>query len=254
LKPAVAYTVADRDPASPNRTAASVLEHLQQHLEDMGRSVIEGFSEDLEVAKSGNWSELLKAVASAQQSKAPLLFEEFYPISRDLTALQIVKSSGLEIEALDIPELKSEHLDLLCSLLEADRRVRSRRIKRSLQAAKESGKQLGNPAQTQQRRESGMKNNKQALQRAHQSRRDLADDFAEGLRKTINQIIDQEFPTTVRELMDALNERGIPSRRGGEWSTSAVHRLLKRLDIRLSGDSELAEPVEKYGDDWGAWG
>ena len=38
----------------------------------------------------------------------------------------------------------------------------------------------------------------------------------------------------VREIAAALNERGIPTPRGGKWHSTSVYRLVVRLDERAN--------------------
>jgi len=48
-----------------------------------------------------------------------------------------------------------------------------------------------------------------------------------GLKETVRAL--QADGKGVREIAVALNERGIPTPRGGRWHATSVHRLLRRL-------------------------
>ena len=52
--------------------------------------------------------------------------------------------------------------------------------------------------------------------------------FAESLRSTIDSIR-EEGHTTIQAITDELYRQGVPSARGGTWSTRTTHRLLRRL-------------------------
>ena len=57
--------------------------------------------------------------------------------------------------------------------------------------------------------------------------------FANGMAKTIYQLQNEGF-TTVRQLVDELNLRGVSSANGARWHIPTVHRLLRRLDQKAA--------------------
>src|SRR5579859_6888272 len=59
--------------------------------------------------------------------------------------------------------------------------------------------------------------------------RDAAEARAADLRKTVNQVM-AAGAASLREIAAALNARGLPATRGGQWSPSSVRLLLARLD------------------------
>jgi hypothetical protein len=56
-----------------------------------------------------------------------------------------------------------------------------------------------------------------------------ADVFAEGLPPVL-AVLRDEGATTLRGIAQALNERGILTRRGGRWHVSNVRNLLARME------------------------
>jgi DNA invertase Pin-like site-specific DNA recombinase len=97
----------------------------------------------------------------------------------------------------------------LAAEIEAD--LISQRTKAGLAAAKARGKKLGNPRLFEFNRNQGKG----------------ADEFALSLEKTLRAYKVQGM--TERAMCAALNEAGVPARRGGQWSQTQVHILLKRL-------------------------
>lgn len=97
------------------------------------------------------------------------------------------------------------------------------RTKEALAAAKARGVKLGNPNGAAALRRAG--NGGVALREAVSRN---ADAFAEGLAPVIEGM-QAEGVTTLRGLADALNERGMMTRRGGRWHVSNVRGLLLRL-------------------------
>jgi DNA invertase Pin-like site-specific DNA recombinase len=82
------------------------------------------------------------------------------------------------------------------------------RTREALAAAKARGQQLGDP-------EIGQRN------------RAAADAHAESLREIVTPLAGQ----TTRAIAKALNDRGIPTPRGGQWQSPQVMRLLDRLGM-----------------------
>jgi len=105
-----------------------------------------------------------------------------------------------------------------------EREAISRRTKEALAAAKARGVKLGNPngaAALRRAGESGV-----ALRRTVMSN---ADEFAGTLSPVIEGLRSVGV-TSLRGIAEAMNERGIQTRRGGRWHVSNVRNLLVRLE------------------------
>jgi DNA invertase Pin-like site-specific DNA recombinase len=107
-------------------------------------------------------------------------------------------------------------LHLYAALAEKERRLISERTKAALAAKKANGARLGNPRDISQAGELG-----RSVQTA------AANEFVAGLMPII-QAIRGTGATTLREMSDALNQRGIRSARGGKWHVSSVMNVLAR--------------------------
>ena len=114
-------------------------------------------------------------------------------------------------------------------MAEAEREAISRRTKETLAVAKARGVRLGNP------------NGAAALRRAGKGGAALravvtanADLHAHDLAPVIEDLR-QQGVTTLRALAAALSQRGMITRRGGQWHVSNVRNLLGRV----RGDAEL---------------
>ena len=101
-------------------------------------------------------------------------------------------------------------------MAEKERRLISERTRAALAVRKARGARLGNPrnAATAAR-----------LGNAVQTRN--ADAFAERVLPLIDALR-ASGRTSLRDLADALNARGIPTARGGRWHVSTVRNLLMR--------------------------
>jgi DNA invertase Pin-like site-specific DNA recombinase len=99
---------------------------------------------------------------------------------------------------------------LYAALAEKERRLISRRTKDALAAKKAQGVKLG------------------GLNAKGIENRDSAKAFAETLRPVLAEL-QAKGVTVLRKIATALNERGIKTASGGEWSAMQVQRVLARL-------------------------
>ena len=107
-------------------------------------------------------------------------------------------------------------LHLYAALAEKERRLISERTRLALMAKKAAGACLGNPTNL---KEAGA--NGRAIQRANAAR------FSADLLPVI-AAIRTAGANTLEAITQALNQRGIPSARGGRWHASSVARVLAR--------------------------
>jgi DNA invertase Pin-like site-specific DNA recombinase len=97
----------------------------------------------------------------------------------------------------------------------ASRLTISHRTKAALAAARERGVALGNPKLSDARKN------------AVASIREAAEHHAANVLPIIREIR-RAGATSLRQIADALNARGISTPRGGEWHASSVRNVLER--------------------------
>jgi DNA invertase Pin-like site-specific DNA recombinase len=107
-------------------------------------------------------------------------------------------------------------LHLYAALAEKERALISTRTKAALQAAKARGVRLGNPVNLDEARQRG-----RAVQ------------HAEAVQQALNVLpvireVQAGGACTLAEIAAALNARGAPTARGGDWSPMTVKRVLDR--------------------------
>jgi DNA invertase Pin-like site-specific DNA recombinase len=112
-------------------------------------------------------------------------------------------------------------LHLSAALAEREGAVISARTKAALAAAKARGVQLGGP-KLAQAREIALENIKAN-----------ADRSAANVLPVIKEIM-RAGATSLRDVAEALNARGIPTQRGGRWHPQSVANVLARERRRLS--------------------
>lgn len=159
--------------------------------------------------------------------QATMLFPHFRPVFEEARYARFIfwlVASGMPIRALDAPALTKEVLievirktewplsreTLDFAVQNAQRYAKSRHIRESLDAAKRSGVQLGNPQLATAR--------KKALQTLLSSK-PLPETLE--LMRTLRQ-----EGKSLREIARVLNERGIKPPRGKQWHASSVKNQL----------------------------
>jgi Resolvase, N terminal domain len=127
------------------------------------------------------------------------------------------------------PDVDPFMLHIDAALAEKERRNISIRTKQALAAAKARGVQLGNAEQA--------KENKRA-----------ADRYAKTLRPILIEL--RHLP--VEKIADELTKRKVATPRGGDWQSTTVMRLLRRLELLIVAIDRGAESPERkiFGRPW----
>lgn len=160
--------------------------------------------------------QLKAALAAARKLKCHVAVAKLDRLSRDVHFV-----SGLMAHKVPflVAELGSDVdpfvLHLFAALAEKERSLISTRTRQALAAAKARGVALGNP-------------------KLHVARRSAvgavmaeADRFAENVLPIIREA-QKAGATTLREIAEALNARGVATARGGQWYAKSVANVLSR--------------------------
>jgi DNA invertase Pin-like site-specific DNA recombinase len=136
--------------------------------------------------------------------------------------------SGVDLVFCDLPHVPPGAtgrflLTQMASVAELEAGQISERTKAALAAAKARGVKLGNPngARAFQGKQTGNNEAVAAIRLKTQ-------EHAANLRSIVDDIRGNGT-TSVRQITEELNRRGILAPRGGEWHPTAVVRLLHRL-------------------------
>jgi DNA invertase Pin-like site-specific DNA recombinase len=162
--------------------------------------------------------QLFGALEEARRRKCPVVVAKLDRLSRDVHFI-----SGLMAHRVPflVAELGSDVdpfiLHLFAALAEKERAMISARTKAALAAAKARGVRLGGPKL------------KTARKNAVASIRANADRQAANVLPVIREI--QNGASSLRDLADALNARGIPTSRGGRWYATSVRNVLSRATV-----------------------
>jgi len=190
---------------------------------ECGATVIGRFTE-IESGCKADRSKLARALHLAKITGATLVIAQLDRLSRNAAGLLTSRDSGVRFFAAEMPEANDLTVGTMALVAEQERRAISRRTKEALAAAKARGVKLGNlngAAAFWRDADGGA-----ALRRTVAEN---ANAFAEDLAPVIDAI-QAEGIANARGIADALNDRGIGSRRGGRWWVSNVRALLARME------------------------
>lgn len=157
--------------------------------------------------------ELTKALASARKTGAELLVSKLDRLSRKVSFIaKIMDDKRVNLRVASMPFADKFQLHIYAALAEQERTFISERTKAALKAAKERGVKLGGLRDTTNKRNAAAKAK--------------ADRFAETVAPIIKSM--RENNETLANIAAALNQSGKPTPRGGQWTATAVKRVIDR--------------------------
>ena len=177
---------------------------------------------EVETAKGADALErrpqLKAALKQASAYRCPVIVAKLDRLSRDVAFISGLMAQGVPFVVTEIPNADPFMLHIYAAVAEQERTKISERTKAALAAAKARGVKLGNPHgpkpfTAEMRQQGAEAQRQQANARAQQ----LSDILAEFAGESAN--------ATAK----ALNERGLPSARGGKWTARSVLNVRARL-------------------------
>lgn len=163
--------------------------------------------------------ELSNALKRGRLMKAPVLVSKLDRLSRDVHFISGLMAERVEFIVTELGKQADPFvLHLFAALAEKERNLISERTKAGLKAAKARGVKLGNP---------NLNVSDAAVGRQKQA--DAANDRAAQLQSVIADA-EAHGHTTLQQLANYLNELGIPTARGGQWTAMTVKRVKDRLN------------------------
>jgi DNA invertase Pin-like site-specific DNA recombinase len=157
--------------------------------------------------------QLRLALDACKKHKATLVIAKLDRLARNVHFVSGLLESGVEFVAADMPEANKVMLHMHAVMAEWERDQISARTKAALAAAKARGVRLGVVG-------------RENLNRNAQARKAAADEFAERLRGVFQGF--RAAGMTQRRMARELNNLGIRSAQGSDWSLVQVQRVIKR--------------------------
>lgn len=170
---------------------------------------------EVESGKRADRPELAKALRHARLTGATLLVAKLDRLARNVAFVSQLMEAGVDFVACDNPHATRLTMHILAAVDEDERRRISERTKAALAAAKARGKRLG-----------GFRGVHVDPAKGLEVRQQAAASFNDHVRPEI-EALRAEGCGSLRAIAAKLNERGIKTRRGGEWSAMQVARVLE---------------------------
>ena len=184
-----------------------------------------GEAVEVESGKRSDRPKLADALRLCRLHGATLVIAKLDRLARNVAFVSNLMESGVEFTAVDFPQANRLTVHILAAVAEHEAAMVSVRTKAALAAAKARGTKLGGHrgfVPTAAHREAGrVAQAARAGDRATDLSPILADLQAAGV-------------VSLGGLARALNERGIPTARGGAWSPMQVSRVLAKLPALMA--------------------
>jgi len=192
-------------------------EAIMNYLDGGRWTLIKEFTE-VESGKRNGRPELVKALAACKRQKAKLVIAKLDRLGRNLAFIATLKESGVEFVAVDNPHANELTVHFLAAVAQHEREMISERSKAALLAAKRRGRRLGNP------------NLPEAAKCGVAALKANAKRFAANVRPIIDEII-AAGAKSHNAIAAKLNERNVPTARGGVWTHVQVGAILRRFEV-----------------------
>ena len=189
---------------------------VSAYLKETEWQLIDEYTE-IETGKGANAldkrPQLRAALDNARKQGATLIIAKLDRLARNVHFVSGLLETGVEFVAADMPQANKVMIQMYSVMAEWERDQISARTKAALNAVRASGVRLG---------VAGTKN----LQRNLAERKEASYEFAGRLAGVINGF--KASNLTQRAMVVELNQLGIRTARGGEWSLMQLQRIIKK--------------------------
>src|SRR6266436_10200470 len=160
--------------------------------------------------------QLKAALSAARKNRCRIAVAKLDRLSRDVHFISGLMAQKVPFWVAELgPDVDPFVLHLFAALAEKERALISTRTRQALAAAKARGVALGNPRLHVARRS------------AVESVKADADRYAANVLPIIREAR-KAGATTLRQIAEALNARGVATARGGQWHAKSVSNILER--------------------------
>ena len=184
---------------------------------------------EIESGKRSDRPQLAAALAACRLHKAKLVIAKLDRLARNVAFVSTLMESGVDFVAVDFPTANRLTIHILAAVAEHEAHAISERTKAALAAARARGMKLGGYR--------GRAGTKSDCERARAAQKASADQRASDLAGTIRSI-QAEGHRSLRSIGRELTHRGIPTSKGGGWSSSQVSNTLARIALLQNGEAD----------------
>jgi DNA invertase Pin-like site-specific DNA recombinase len=180
-------------------------------------TLVQEFTE-VESGKRNDRPALAAALKLCRKHKATLIIAKLDRLSRNVAFIATLMESGVDLIFVDMPQATRFTLHIMAAVAEQEAGAISTRTKAALAAAKARGTKLGGRRVSAERfAEIGAEGRKARAETVEAQRHALLPAIAR---------IQALGATTLRQVAAELNEQGIETPRGGQWSAVQVQRVI----------------------------
>ncbi len=176
---------------------------------------------EVESGKNGARPKLAEALRLCRMHKATLVVAKLDRLARNVAFVATLLESGVKVVCCDMPDADVTMLHIYAVMAEREGKAISARTVAALAAAKARGVVLGG-----YRWEIDAETRKRALESSISTRKEVAATFAADVLHSIADV-KTSGAVSLRDIAAGLNERKVPTARGGEWTAVQVSRVLK---------------------------
>ena len=183
-----------------------------------GDAVLNASFIEVESGKRSDRPELARAFEACRRHKAKLVIAKLDRLSRNLAFIATLMESGVEFVAVDNPHANKLTVHILAAVAQHEREMISQRTKDALAAAKRRGVRLGNPRLAM------------AAGQGTAATKAAARQFAANVLPVIRDIQAGGAKSNAA-IAAKLNERNVPTARGGKWAHVQVGAVIGRAAV-----------------------
>jgi DNA invertase Pin-like site-specific DNA recombinase len=176
---------------------------------------------EVESGRKDERPQLAAALEACRRNKATLVIAKLDRLSRRVSFISAIMDSGIDFVAVDQPHATRLTLHILAAVAEHEREMISARTKAALAAAKARGRKLGWSIPTRRDEQAA------AAGRGAAANASQADAFAGNVLPLI-KAVRAAGASSLAEVAEALNARGIKTARGGRWYATTVRNVEAR--------------------------
>jgi DNA invertase Pin-like site-specific DNA recombinase len=186
-----------------------------------GKWEMEGEFVEVESGKRNDRPQLVEALALCRLHGATLVIAKLDRLARNVNFISNLMESTVEFTAVDFPQANRLTIHILAAVAEHEASMISARTKAALGAAKARGVSLG--GNRGNIAGEALKGAKASAVKRGMKAANRASDLLPVIRSA-----QANGASSLRQIADLLNNRGIKTARGGEWSAVQVQRVLRR--------------------------